>query len=117
MNALVAHLTGLLALAAAPAKDGGGSPLTMFLPLIIMFAIIYFLVIMPQRKRQRQRMTMLQALKKNQSVITVGGIHGKVLHVREKEVIIKVDDNAKLTLNRSGIAHIKDPETDADSKD
>jgi len=103
---LMAHAATLAAAAPADAPKGPGLA-QMLMPLIIMFAIIYFLVIMPQRKRQKQRLGLLQALKKNDCVVTVGGIHGVITHVREREVIVKVDDNTKLTLNRSGIAHVK----------
>jgi preprotein translocase subunit YajC len=113
MNTLFALWATMAPLAAAPAEESQGPGiLGMLMPLIIMFAIIYFLVIMPQRKRQRQRAEMLSELHKNDRVVTVGGIHGVITHVREREVVVKVDDNTKLTLNRSGIAHIKRDEND-----
>ncbi len=99
--------------AAAPAKQPQ-SPniMTMLMPLLIMFGIIYFLVIMPQRKKQRKRMDLLKALRKNDKIVTVGGIHGVITHVRDREVIVKVDDNVKLTINRTGIAHVKREDDD-----
>lgn len=99
--------------AAAPAKQPQSSSImTMVMPLLIMFGIIYFLVIMPQRKKQRQRMELLKALRKNDKIVTVGGIHGVITHVRDREVIVKVDDNVKLTINRTGIAHVKRDDAD-----
>ncbi len=99
--------------AAAPAKQPQ-SPniMTMLMPLLIMFGIIYFLVIMPQRKKQRKRMDLLKALRKNDKIVTVGGIHGIITHGRDREVIVKVDDNVKLTINRTGIAHVKREDDD-----
>jgi preprotein translocase subunit YajC len=98
-----------LAAAAAPAKKApeGPSMWTFLAPLLIMFAVIYLFAILPQRKRDRARREMLGTLKKNDEVVTTGGIHGTVTVVRDREVVLKVDDVTKLTVNRSAIAYIK----------
>jgi preprotein translocase subunit YajC len=102
--------------AAAPAEEQQPpSILTMLFPLILMFGIIYLLVILPQRKRQRRRVEMIQAVRKNDRIITVGGIHGVITHVRDREVVVKVDDNTKLTINKTGIAHVKGDENEEES--
>ena len=101
---------GLLPLAAA-APDAAGkqasNPLFQSLLFIgVMFFILYFLMIRPQRKRQRERTEMLEAVKKGDKIITRGGIHGVITLVRDKDVVVKVDDNVKLTLSKAGVAAI-----------
>jgi preprotein translocase subunit YajC len=90
-----------------------------WLPFLIMggmFFLLYFLMIHPQRKRQRQRMAMLEALKKGDKIITRGGIHGIVTHVRDREIIVKVDDNTKLTVSKAGVARVGDQDDASKSK-
>ena len=100
--------------AAAPKKPPAGNPMMQSLLFIfVMFFILYFLMIRPQRKRQRERMEMLDALKKGDHVVTTGGIKGVVTVVRDREVVVKVDDNCKLTFVRSGVARINQPESNS----
>ncbi|HUT36798.1 MAG TPA: preprotein translocase subunit YajC [Planctomycetota bacterium] len=112
--------TGLLPLAAdAPApQQPGGNPLMQSLLFIgVMFAILYFLMIRPQRKRQREHVDMVSNLKKGDKIISRGGIHGIITHVRDREVILKVDDNCRLTLSRSAIAGVVAPGEGEGGKD
>ena len=92
----------------APAKTATrGSPMTQSLLFIfVMFFILYFLMIRPQRKRQRERADMISGVSKGDHVITTGGIRGVITLVRDHEVIVKVDDNVKLTLLKSGVARV-----------
>ena len=111
--------TGLLPLAAAPGdSQPGGNPLLQSLLFIgVMFAILYFLMIRPQRKRQREHTDMIANVKKGDKVITRGGIHGIITLVRDREVVIKVDDNCKLTLSKSALAVVTAPGDDDSGKD
>ncbi len=83
----------------------GGNALLSFLPFILILVIMYLLMIRPQQKKQKEKQKMLEALKKGDNVVTVGGIHGKVVGFAddEKIVIVKVDDNVKLNLDKSSI--------------
>ena len=85
--------------------QGGGNPLLSFLPFILIIVIMCFLMIRPQAKKQKERQKMLDALKKGDNVVTTGGIHGKVVGFTDdgKTVIVKVDDNVKLNVERSYI--------------
>jgi preprotein translocase subunit YajC len=78
---------------------------SMFLPLALMGLVFYFLLIRPQSKEKKHRAAMLSALKKNDRVVTVGGIVGTVLQVKDDEVTLKVDEssNTKITFLRSAI--------------
>lgn len=69
------------------------SMLQLFAPLIIVFIIFYFIAIRPRQKEQKEREQMLRNLKKYDKVMTIGGIIGTIIEVRDNEVILKVDDN------------------------
>ncbi|MDQ0339520.1 preprotein translocase subunit YajC [Caldalkalibacillus uzonensis] len=73
------------------------------LPLALMFAIFYFLLIRPQQKRQRERNQMLANLQKGDKVITIGGLHGTIVDLTEEKVTLKVADNVRLTFERSAV--------------
>ena len=96
------------------AQQGGG--LAAFLPFILIMFIIYFLMIRPQTKRQKEKQKMREELQKGNKIITMGGIYGSVQGFKEKgrQVIIKVDNNTSITINRTAIAglaeKIKDEE-------
>ena len=101
------HLAPLAA--AAPAGKGKGtSPAWsgQLIFLFLMFVVLYLFMIRPQQKRQRRRMEMLGALTKGDNVVTTGGVKGVITLVRDHEVVVKVDDNVKLTLLKSGVASI-----------
>lgn len=84
----------------------GGSTLSFLLPLILIFAIMYFLIFRPQAKKQKQHQAMIESIKKGDKIVTAGGIYGTVAGIKEKEktLIVKIDDNVKIELGRSSIA-------------
>ena len=103
---LLAMWLTLAAAPASPAKPGGGDLLRMLWPFILVMAVFYFLMIRPQQKRQRQRAEMLSGLSKGDHVVTTGGIRGVITLVRDREVVVKVDENVKLTLLKTGVARV-----------
>ena len=90
----------------AAQQAGTGSLLISMLPILLIFVIFYFFIIRPQNKKQKETDRMIAALKKGDKVVTIGGIHGTVVQTKEKTVIVKVDDNAKLEFLRSAIATV-----------
>ena len=98
----------------APGGEGGGG-ITAFLPFIAIILIMYFLMIRPQVKKQKERQKMIDALQKGDNVVTTGGIHGKVMGFtdNDKTVILKVDDNVKINVDRSAIGTIKNPKAES----
>ncbi|MCK5260489.1 MAG: preprotein translocase subunit YajC [Candidatus Omnitrophica bacterium] len=86
-----------------PTGQGG---MSMFMPMILIFAIFYMLVFRPQKKEQKEKQKMRGSLKKNDQVVTVGGIHGTVALTKEKTVMIRVDDNVKIEFDREAIATV-----------
>ena len=86
--------------------ETGGSGIAAFLPFILIMIIIYFLMIRPQTKRQKEKEAMREGIKKGDKVITMGGIYGTVQGFKEKgrQAVIKVDNNTNITINRTAIA-------------
>lgn len=77
------------------------------LPLIVMFAIFYFLLIRPQQKKQKERNAMLDALKKGDKIVTLGGLHGTIVELDEESFVLKVAENTKLKFERSAASYVK----------
>ncbi len=91
----------------AASASTSGSLIGSFLPLALIIFIMYFFLFRPQNKKQKETQKMLDALKKGDKVITIGGIHGTVSSVKENTVIVKVDDNVKLEFNRTAISSVE----------
>ena len=81
-----------------------GGSIMGFLPIIIMFVILYFLLIRPQQKKQKDMVKMRDDLQKNEKVITSGGIIGTIYSIKGDVVVLKVDDNVKIEVTKSAIA-------------
>ncbi|MDF2814858.1 MAG: subunit YajC of preprotein translocase [Paenibacillus sp.] len=90
-------------LAEAAENPGAASYLTTFLPFILMFAVLYFLLIRPQQKRSKTRTSMLSQLKKGDKVTTIGGMHGTIVEITDDIIVLRVNDVTKLTFDRSAI--------------
>jgi preprotein translocase subunit YajC len=111
----LAKLAGSVVLFAADeATKGGGGDFsslgTALFPFLVIFVLFYFLLIRPQRREQARRQQMLTAVKKNDRVVTVGGIYGVVANVNREadEVTIKVDEatNTKLRVTLSSVGRV-----------
>jgi preprotein translocase subunit YajC len=93
------------------AKDSGGALGWGLLPLILIFAIFYFLLIMPQQRRQKKWQHMLGELKAGDKVVTSGGIHGTIISLRDDALQLRVPpDNLRLEISRSAIVSLANPE-------
>ena len=88
----------------AAAQQGG--IISMVLPIALIFVIFYVFIIRPQNKKQKETQKMIDALKKGDKVVTIGGIHGVISSVKDQTVIVKVDDDAKIEFTRSAIASV-----------
>ncbi len=77
-----------------------------FLPLLLIFAVVYFFMIRPQMKRQKQEQNFITNLKKGDKIVTKSGLHGKVLDFSEKLNAVIIESGAgKLTFDKSAISH------------
>jgi preprotein translocase subunit YajC len=93
---------------AAGAQTGSGSMLMTLGTFGLVFVIFYFLIIRPQNKKQKDAQKMIEAIKKGDKVITIGGVHATVYTVKDKTVILKVDDNVKMEFSKSAISSVVD---------
>jgi preprotein translocase subunit YajC len=89
----------------APGFGGSGQMLS-FLPLVLIFVVFYFLLIRPQQKKAKQHQEMLGKLKKNDEVMTSGGIYGKVVTLADNVVTLEVAPNVRIRVNRPQISAV-----------
>ena len=94
----------LLAQAAGAPAGGGffGSPLPM---IILMFVMMYFIIIRPQRKKQKELEALQTGLKTGDHVVTIGGAHGVISSVKEKTIMVRLAENVKVEFDKSAVAH------------
>jgi preprotein translocase subunit YajC len=89
----------------APPKEGESSnPLTTFLPFILIFVIIYFFMIRPQSRKAKEQRRFHEDINKGDKIVTIGGLHGKILEIKDKTMIIEVGNGIKLTIQREAIS-------------
>jgi len=89
-----------------------GNPMMQFLPLmIIMFAVMYFLIIRPQKQKEKKRKEMISNVRKQDKIVTAGGVHGVVVSVKENDVIVRVDDakDVKMKIDKSALTSVSVP--------
>lgn len=91
--------------------EGASAPALMqFVPIVLVFAIFYFLLIAPMRKRQKALQSLIEGLKKGDRVVTNGGLYGTVAGVEDKAVILKIADNVKVKVAKSAVAGLEGQE-------
>ena len=91
--------------AAAPGGDMMGT-LQSMLPLVLMFVVLYFVMIRPQMKKQKEHRAMIDALSKGDEVVTGGGILGKVAKLSESNVSLEVAPNVEIQIQRSAVVQV-----------
>ena len=97
----------ILAQAQAPNPAApGGNPLASFVPIILIFIIMYFVLFRPQMRRQKEQAKVVSALKTGDRVVTASGIHGLISNVKETTVIVKVADNVKIEMEKSAVTNV-----------
>ncbi len=105
-------MLSLISAMAAPPETAGatgstGSMMTTFVTFGLIIVIFYFLIIRPQKKRDKETKEMLSSIKKGgDKVVSIGGIHGTVVAVKETTVVVKVDDNTRMEFSRNAISSI-----------
>ncbi len=89
----------------APSQQGsGGSAMGTLIMLGAFVGIFYFLLIRPQRQQQKRHTEMVQGLRRGDEVATVGGIIGKIIHIKENEITIKTAEDTRLVVERDKVA-------------
>lgn len=111
MTSLTASLTILAqqaAPAAAPAQQGptGMQQFLSLLPMILIFVAMYFLLIAPQRKKQKETQKMLAALDTGDQVLTVGGIYGEITNKKDDRFVVRIAENIKIEVGKGYIQSV-----------
>ncbi len=89
------------------AQPQQGNPWSMFIFLILLFVIMYFFMIRPQAKRQKELRKFRESLQEGDKVVTIGGIYGKVAQIKDNKVVLEVANGVKITFDKSSI--LRDP--------
>jgi len=76
------------------------------MPIFLIFGVMYFLLIRPQMKQQRELSQMQAKLKKNDEVITTGGIHGTIANIKDRTITLRVDDNVRLEVDKTAVTRL-----------
>jgi preprotein translocase subunit YajC len=99
-------LASVLAMAPPPEGSGGMGALVSFLPLVLIMLVFWFLIIRPQKKQQQQRKIMLEALKKNDRIVTSGGLFATILNVKEDRVVATIADGVKVEIAKHAVTGV-----------
>jgi preprotein translocase subunit YajC len=93
----------------SPAQDTTGAFFSMIIPFALMFLLLYLLIIRPQRKKEQERLKMIQNVKKNDYILTVGGVYGTVIAVKNNEITLRIDDanNTRIRLAKSAVVGVE----------
>jgi preprotein translocase subunit YajC len=94
------------AFAQTAGAGGAAGGLMSFLPIILMFGVLWFIMIRPQMKRQKEAKAMLEALAKNDEVVTAGGILGKVTKVTDQYVSLEIAEGTEITVQKSAVTTV-----------
>ncbi|NLJ77279.1 MAG: preprotein translocase subunit YajC [Peptococcaceae bacterium] len=96
----------------------GSNPQAISLLYIVgLFAILYFLMIRPQQQRQKKHNEMVKSIKQNDKVITIGGIHGTVVRVMDRSIILEVADKVRMELLKTAVSQIVEQQEDEEPDD
>jgi len=88
----------------APSASGTeANPIMTFLPLILIIVVFYFFMIRPQMKKQKELATFRNSIAKGDKVVTTGGIYGKIVELKDNTVLLQVDDNVKIRVDKAAI--------------
>ena len=88
---------------------GNNSQLISLLYIVGLFAILYFLMIRPQQQRQKKHQEMIGNIKSNQKVVTIGGIYGTIVEIKDKSIILEVAENVRMEFLKTAISQVTTP--------
>ena len=88
---------------AQAAATGGDAGLMSFLPIILMFVLLYFLMIRPQMKRAKEQKTMIEALQKGDEVVALGGLIGRIIEINEHYATLEIAPNTEVKIQRPSV--------------
>ena len=91
---------------AGPGGEGQGGGFGMFIPMILIFAIFYFMLIRPQQRKEKERRAMIDAIKSGSRIMFSGGILGTVTNVKEGTLVVRVADGVKIEVARGAVSRV-----------
>ena len=97
-------LSIILLMAGGQSGQGQTSTFGLLFPLILIFVIMYFFMIRPQVKRQKQHQAMIQSLGKGDKIVTSGGIYGKIVDVKSESFVVQIAEKIKIEVLKTAIA-------------
>jgi preprotein translocase subunit YajC len=113
LAASVAGITGIAqSLFAADPAAAQSNPISGFFPLIIIFVIFYFFLIRPQQKKAKEQQAMINAIKKDDKIITSSGIYGTVSAVKGDQLEVKIAENVKIMIVKTAVSTVIAPEAE-----
>ncbi|MDO8567539.1 MAG: preprotein translocase subunit YajC [Dehalococcoidales bacterium] len=104
--ALLALLGGCVAPQQSPSSQGGFD-WTIIIFLVAIFAVFYFLMVRPQRKKQKQQQELIHSLKRGDNVVTAGGIYGEIDIVADDSIVLKVESGATIRVAKSSVLGVR----------
>ena len=93
----------LFFLQAQAGQQSGGSMGSFLIMMVLIFVVMYFLMIRPQQKKQKELVKFRDSLQKGDKVVTIGGIYGTVAEIKERVVLLEVDNNVKIRVDKSSL--------------
>jgi preprotein translocase subunit YajC len=96
----------ILSILLMAAPQGGQKPnaLTSLLPILLIVVVVYFFMIRPQSKKAKQAKLFKEQLKRGDKVVTIGGIHARIIDIKENDIILEISDNVKITVIKDAIS-------------
>lgn len=97
------YLSNIIMMATPNQGQGGSGMMSMIVMMVLIMGVMYFFMIRPQQKRQKEHQLMLSSIKKGDKVITTAGIHGTVAETDDKTFTLQIADNVKIVLEKTAI--------------
>ena len=104
MNLLDVILFAQTAATAEGGKSNGGASMIIFLGLMIF--IFYFFMIRPQKKKAKEEQSMRSSLQRGDKIVTIGGVHGKIVEVQDATFTVEMEGGAKMKIEKSAVSHV-----------
>ena len=100
----------------SPGQAQGPAAWMQILPMVLLFAAMYFLMIAPQRKKQKEHEKMLKSLESGDEIVTTGGIFGVITNVKEDRFVVRIADNTKIEIGKGFVQTVLKKQTATDKK-
>ena len=93
-----------------------GNPIAQLLPFLLMFVVLYFLILRPQIKKQKDQQKMIEGLKKGDKIVTTGGIFGVITNLKDDTISVKIAENVRVEMSRAAVTRVREDGGDEGDK-